>query len=103
MVGSTIPYSPFEHAVNRPKLNAMQYCYGVGLNFITGASPEFEDLLTLRLCMKPKYNDLNCAISKLGNTILVKLELWELVIVFNNNFYSATNLCLCYALAKCGR
>ena len=33
----------------------------------------------------------------LGNTILVKLELWELVIVFNNKNYSATNLCLCYA------
>ena len=40
---------------------------------------------------------------RLGNTILVKLELWELVIVFNNNFYSATNLCLRYASAKCGR
>ncbi len=39
----------------------------------------------------------------LGNTILVKLELWELVIVFNNNFYSANNLCLRYASAKCGR
>ncbi len=60
MVGSTIPYSPFERAVTHPKLNAMQYCYGVGSNFITGAPPEFEDLLTLRLCMKPKYNDPNC-------------------------------------------
>jgi hypothetical protein len=40
---------------------------------------------------------------QLGNTILVKLELWELVIVLINNFYSATNLCLSYALAKCGR
>ncbi len=29
---------------------------------------EFEDLLTLRLCMKPKYNDPNCAISKQGFT-----------------------------------
>jgi hypothetical protein len=54
MVGSTIPYSPFERAVTRPKLNAMQYYYGVGSTFITGAPPEFEDLLTLRLCMKPK-------------------------------------------------
>jgi hypothetical protein len=51
MVGSTIPYSPFERAVTRPQLNAMQYRYGVGSNFITGAPPEFEDLLTLRLCM----------------------------------------------------
>jgi hypothetical protein len=68
MLGSTIPYSPFERAVTRPKLNAMQYRYGVGSNFITGAPPEFEDLLMLRLCMKPKYNDQNCAISKQGFT-----------------------------------
>jgi hypothetical protein len=46
----------------------MQYCYGVGSNFITGVPPEFEDLLTLRLCMKPKYNDPNCIISKQGFT-----------------------------------
>ena len=39
----------------------------------------------------------------LGNTILVKLKLWELVIVFNKTFWSATNLCLRYAPAKCGR
>ncbi len=64
IVGSTIPYSPFECAVTRPTLNAMQYCFGVGSNFITGVPPEFEDLLTLRLCMKPKYNDSNCVISK---------------------------------------
>ncbi len=37
------------------------------------------------------------------NTILVKLKLWELVIVFNKTFWSATNLCLRYASAKCGR
>jgi hypothetical protein len=49
MLGSTIPYSPFELAVTRPKLNAMQYCYGVGSNFITGAPPDFENLLTLTL------------------------------------------------------
>ncbi len=67
-MGSTIPYSPFERAVTCPKLNAMQYCYGVGSNFITGAPPEFEDLIMLRLCMKPKYNDPNCAISKRGFT-----------------------------------
>ena len=39
--------------------------------------------------------------SQLGNTILVKLKLWELVIVFNKTFWSATNLCLRYASAKC--
>jgi hypothetical protein len=69
MVGSTIPCSPFERAVTRPKLNAMQYRYGVGSNFVTGAPLEFEDLVTLRLCMKPKYNHPNCAISKQGFTL----------------------------------
>ncbi len=64
MVGSTIPYSPFECAVTHPKLNAMQYHYGVGSNFITGATPEFEDLPTLQLCMKPKFNDPKCVITQ---------------------------------------
>ncbi len=66
MVGSGIPYSPFECAATRPKLNAMRFRYRVGSNFITGAPPEFEDLLKLRLCMNPKFNDLNCYISKQG-------------------------------------
>ena len=30
----------------------------------------------------------------LGNTIFVKLKLWELVIVFNKTFWSATSICL---------
>jgi hypothetical protein len=68
MVGSTIPYSPFERAVTHSKLNAMRYCYGVGSNFITGAPPEFEVFLTLRFCTKPKYNDPNCNILKQGFT-----------------------------------
>jgi hypothetical protein len=68
IVGSTIPYSPFECAVTCPKLNAMRYHYGVASNFITGAPPEFEDFPTLRLCMKPKYNDPNCVILKRGFT-----------------------------------
>ncbi len=46
----------------------MQYPYVVGSYFITGAPSEFEDLLTLRLCMKPKYNDPNCDVSKQGFT-----------------------------------
>ena len=29
---------------------------------------------------------------KLGNTILMKLKLWEIVIVFNKTFWSATNV-----------
>jgi hypothetical protein len=44
----------------------MQFCYGVGSNFITGAPPEFEDLLTLQLCMNPKFNNPNCNISRQG-------------------------------------
>ncbi len=66
MAGSTIPYSPFEHAVTHPKLNAMQYHYGVGSNFITAAPSKFEDLLTLWLCMKPKFNDPKCVFLKQG-------------------------------------
>jgi hypothetical protein len=66
MVGSRIPYSPFEHAATQPKLNAMRFRYKVGSNFITGAPPEFEDLLTLQLCMNPKFNNPNCHISKQG-------------------------------------
>ncbi len=46
----------------------MQYHYGVGSNFITGTPPEFEDLLRLRLCTKPEYNDPNCDLSKRGFT-----------------------------------
>jgi hypothetical protein len=42
MVGSAIPYSPFERAATQPKLNAMRFHYSVGSNFITGAPPEFE-------------------------------------------------------------
>jgi hypothetical protein len=64
MVGSGIPYSPFKRAATRPKLNAMQSRYGVGSNFIAGAPPEFEDLLTLQLYMNPKFNNPNRHISK---------------------------------------
>ncbi len=46
----------------------MRYRYGVGSNFITHVPTDFEDLLTLRLCKKPKYNDHNCVISKQGFT-----------------------------------
>jgi hypothetical protein len=41
--------------------------------------------------------------TRYDNTILVKLKLWELVIVFNKTFWSATNLRLRYASAKCDR
>jgi hypothetical protein len=68
MVGSTIPYSLFEHAVTHAKINAMQYYYRDGSNFITGAPPEFEDLLTSQLCMKTKFNNPKCMISKQGFT-----------------------------------
>jgi hypothetical protein len=64
MVGSMIPFSLFECAATRPKLNAMGPCYGVSSNFITGAPPKFEDLMTLRLCMNPKLNDPSCQILK---------------------------------------
>ncbi len=46
----------------------MQYCYGVGSNFINGGPSEFEDLLMLQLCMTPKCNDPKCVILKQGFT-----------------------------------
>jgi hypothetical protein len=46
----------------------MRYHYGVGSNFITGAPPEFEDLPTLRLCMKPKFINPKHIISTRGFT-----------------------------------
>ena len=64
MVGSAIPYSPFERSATQPKLNAMRYRYGVGSNFLTGAPGEFEVLMTLRLCLKPKFNCPNYFISQ---------------------------------------
>ncbi len=45
MVGSAIPYSPFERAATWPKLNAMRYHYKVGSKFLTGAPGKFEDLI----------------------------------------------------------
>jgi hypothetical protein len=66
MLGPGIPYSPLEHAATWPKLNAIQFRYGVGSNFSTSAPPKFEDLLTLQLCMNPTFNDQNCHISKQG-------------------------------------
>jgi hypothetical protein len=66
MVGLGIPNSPFKRAATRKKLNSTRFHYGVGSNFITSAPPEFEDLLTLQLCMNPKFNDPNCHISKKG-------------------------------------
>ncbi len=68
MVGSAIPYSPFERAATQPKFNAMRYRYGVGSNFLTGAPGEFKDLMTLRLCLNPKFNRPYCYVSKEGFT-----------------------------------
>ncbi len=65
---SAIPYSPFERAATRPKLNAMRYRYGVGSNFLTGVPGEFEDLMTLRLCLNSKFNCPFCYISEEGFT-----------------------------------
>ena len=66
MVGSTVPFSPFERASSRPKLAAMRYRYGISSHFLTGAPPEFEDLMTLRLSLITKWNDLECTLSN-GN------------------------------------
>ncbi len=89
-------------------------CFGIKQEIVFGVtyvlSVQFSCAVVSVFCCGRKVNfvripyshDRFSKISR-GNTILVKLELWELVIVFNNNFYSATNLCLRYASAKCGR
>ena len=63
----------------------------------------FNIMLNSANCFGVSAKVYRCTKSQLGNTILVKLKLWELVIVFNKTFWSATNSCLRYALAKCGR
>jgi hypothetical protein len=45
----------------------------VSSNFITGAPPKFEDLVTLRLCMNPKLNDPSCQISKQSSNKMIYL------------------------------
>jgi hypothetical protein len=66
MVGSTVPYSPFERSATRSKLYAHRYRYGMASFFITGAPPEFEDNITLRTCLIKNWNDPNCEYSKEG-------------------------------------
>jgi hypothetical protein len=66
MVGSTVPFSPFERSATRSKMCAHRYRYGNATFFITGAPPEFEDDLVLRTCCISKWNDPSCVISKAG-------------------------------------
>ena len=66
MVGSSVPYSPFERSATRPKLAATGYRYGAPAYFVTGTPAEFEDLAVLRPCIIPKWNDPNCPLSKRG-------------------------------------
>jgi hypothetical protein len=75
-----------------------------GMNVMPALS-KFLVLLALILLASHAnaFTSLSSVAGSLGDTILVKLELWELVIVFNKKIYSATNLCLRYASAKCGR
>jgi hypothetical protein len=41
LVGSTIPFSPFERAASRPKMLGLGYRFGAPNFFMTGAPPEF--------------------------------------------------------------
>ena len=65
MIGSSVPYSPFERSATRPKLAATGYRYGAPAYFVTGTA-EFEDLAVLRPCIISKWNDPECPISKRG-------------------------------------
>jgi hypothetical protein len=49
------------------------------------------------------WSHLNLELVLQGAMICVKFKLLDFCIIFNNNFGSATKLCLRYASAKCGR
>ena len=71
MVGSSVPFSPFERASTRPKLSAMRLRYGIGSYFLTGAPPEFEDLTVLRLAslrQEQTWNNPACTLQCSGAT-----------------------------------
>ncbi|CAN0420001.1 unnamed protein product [Lampetra planeri] len=71
MVGSTVPFSPFECEATRPKLAAMRLRYGIGSHFLTGSPPEFEDLSVLRLAIMRdthQWNNVNCPLQRTGFT-----------------------------------
>jgi hypothetical protein len=63
MVGSSVPFSPFERASIRPKLEAMRFRYGIASVFITGAPPEFEDTTCLRVALIKKWNVSDCSLA----------------------------------------
>ena len=66
LVGSTIPFSPFERAGGRPKLLGLGYRFGFPMYFMTGAPPEFEDLLSLRVALLEEEGCWNCSDCKLS-------------------------------------
>ncbi|CAN0120187.1 unnamed protein product [Lampetra fluviatilis] len=69
MVGSTVPFSPFEREAMCPKLAAMHLRYGIGSHFLTGSPPEFEDLSILRLAIMRdtcQWNNDNCPLQRTG-------------------------------------
>ncbi|CAN0199302.1 unnamed protein product [Lampetra planeri] len=71
MVGSTVPFSPFEREATRPKLAAMRLWYGIGSDFLMGSPSEFEDLFVLRLAIMRdtcQWNNANCPLNRTGFT-----------------------------------
>ena len=63
MVGSTVPFSPFERSATRPKISAMRRRFGISSTFVTVAPPEFEDETVLRLALIKNYNSPCCKLS----------------------------------------
>ena len=49
IVGSSVPFSPFERISTRPKILALRYRYGVPLHWLTIAPPEHDDLQLHRI------------------------------------------------------
>ncbi|KAJ8520271.1 hypothetical protein ON010_g17965 [Phytophthora cinnamomi] len=75
LVGGTVPFSPFERAMARPKRCAMRYRYGIALDWITLAPPEHDGLLLHRIAELRKqgsWNDENYTISCTATTDSVR-------------------------------
>ena len=68
ILGSPVPFSPFERAASRPKMVALHYRYGPLAYFVTAAPAEFEDLNVLRACCVTDWNHPECVLTRAGCT-----------------------------------
>jgi len=68
ILGSPVPFSPFERAASRPKMVGLHYRYGSLAYFVTASPAEFDDLTVLRACCITDWNLPECALTQPGCT-----------------------------------